>query len=140
MRRNSPACALPLFQATSLFAIFSTLALLLAAAGLYSVVSYGVATRTNEFGIRMALGAKAWDVVRLVLSGTAASVGAGLGVGLVLSLLFDQLSRQWLAESSRDPAILAGLAVLLLAVAGAASLLPARRAAAVDPSEALRYE
>jgi predicted permease len=123
-----------------LFAIFSGLALLLAAAGLYSVVSYGVATRTNEFGIRMALGAKAWDVVRLVLSGTAASVGAGLGVGLVLSLLFDQLSRQWLTESSRDPAILAGLAVLLLVVAGAASLLPARRAATVDPCEALRYE
>jgi predicted permease len=123
-----------------LFAIFAVLALLLAAAGLYSVVSYGVATRTNEFGIRMALGARAWDVVRLVLSATSASVGAGLAVGLLLSLIFDKLAHKWLAESSRDPMILGGLAVLLLAVAGLACWAPARRAAAVDPSEALRYE
>ena len=70
-----------------LFAIFSGLALLLAAAGLYSVVSYGVATRTNEFGIRMALGARARDVVRLVLSSTSVSVGGGLAAGLALSLI-----------------------------------------------------
>ena len=123
-----------------LFAIFSALALLLAAAGLYSVVSYGVATRTNEFGIRMALGARAWDVVRLVLSATSLSVGAGLAAGLVLTLVFDQLSRKWLAESSRDPVILAGLGILLVAVAASACWAPARRAASVDPSEALRYE
>jgi len=123
-----------------LFAIFSVLALLLAAAGLYSVVSYGVATRTNEFGIRMALGARAWDVVRLVLSATSLSVGAGLAAGLVLTLVFDQLSRKWLAESSRDPVILAGLGILLVAVAASACWAPARRAASVDPSEALRYE
>jgi predicted permease len=123
-----------------LFAIFSVLALLLAAAGLYSVVSYGVATRTNEYGIRMALGARAWDVVRLVLSGTSASVGAGLAVGLVLSLILDKVARQWLTESSRDPAILGGISIVLLAVAGLACWGPARRAASVDPSEALRYE
>jgi len=123
-----------------LFAIFSVLALLLAAAGLYSVVSYGVATRTNEFGIRMALGAKARDVVRLVLSATSMSVGAGLAAGLALSLIFDKIAQKWLTESSRDPVILAGLSVLLIAVAGLACWAPARRAAAVDPSEALRYE
>ena len=123
-----------------LFAIFSVLALLLAAAGLYSVVSYGVATRTNEFGIRMALGARARDVVRLVLSSSATSVGAGVGVGLLLSLVFDKIARTWLRESSRDPVILCGLALLLVAVAGLASWGPARRAAAVDPSEALRYD
>ena len=123
-----------------LFAIFSILALLLAAAGLYSVVSYGVATRTNEFGIRMALGAKSWHVVRLVLSATSASVGGGIAVGLILSLVFDRLARKWLTETSRDPLILGGLAALLLIVAALACFEPARRAASVDPSEALRYE
>jgi predicted permease len=123
-----------------LFAIFSVLALLLAAAGLYSVVSYGVATRTNEYGIRMALGARAWDVVRLVLATTSTSVGAGIAAGLVLSLVLDKLARTWLAESSRDPAILGGIALLLAIVAGLACWEPARRAASVDPSEALRYE
>jgi putative ABC transport system permease protein len=123
-----------------LFAIFSVLALLLAATGLYSVVSYGVATRTNEFGIRVALGARAWDVVRLVLSTTSWSVGAGLAAGLVMSLVFDSVAEKWLTESSRDPIILGGLAALLVAVAGLACWAPARRAASVDPSEALRCE
>ena len=88
----------------TLFGVFSVLALLLAGAGLYSVVSYGVATRTNEFGIRMALGAKARDVVRIVLTATAVNVGAGLAVGLVLSLIFDKVAAKWVTESSRDPA------------------------------------
>jgi ABC-type antimicrobial peptide transport system permease subunit len=123
-----------------LFAIFSILALVLAATGLYSVVSYGVATRTNEFGIRMALGARTWNVVRLVLSSTSVSIGAGLAAGLVLSLIFDKLAHAWLSESSRDPFILVGVAGLLIVVAGLACWAPARRAAAVDPSEALRYE
>lgn len=123
-----------------LFAIFSVLALVLAATGLYSVVSYSVATRTNEFGIRMALGAKTWDVVRLVLAAMAASVGTGLAAGLALSLIFDKLAQKWLAETSRDPTILAGLGALLIAVAALACFAPARRAASVDPSEALRYE
>ena len=125
---------------TNLFAIFSVLALALAAAGLYSVVSYGVATRTNEFGIRMALGANAWNVVRLVLSSTSVSVGAGLAAGVGLSFVLDKFARQWLFESSRDPAILGGLALLLVAVAGLACWVPARRAGKVDPLEALRYE
>jgi ABC-type antimicrobial peptide transport system permease subunit len=123
-----------------LFAIFSVLALLLAAAGLYSVVSYGVAIRINEFGIRMALGARASDVVWLVLSATSVSVGAGLAAGLVMSLVFDKVAQQWVTESSRDPLILGGLTLLLVAVAGLACLAPARRAASVDPIEALRYE
>lgn len=128
-----------------LFGIFSLFALILAAAGLYSVVSYGVATRTNEFGIRMALGAKARDVVRLVLSSTSMSVGAGLASGIVLSLTFDRLIERWMPETSRgpvagDPFVIAGVTILLITVALLACFVPARRAAAVDPMEALRYE
>jgi predicted permease len=123
-----------------LFGIFSLLALALSAVGLYSVVSYGVATRTNEFGIRMALGAKSRDVVRMVLSGTSWNVGAGLLAGVLLCLAFDKLASQWVTESSRDPLILGGVTVLLLTVAVVACLAPARRAASIDPMDALRHE
>jgi ABC-type antimicrobial peptide transport system permease subunit len=88
----------------------------------------------------MALGAKRRDVVRLVLSSTSASVGVGLASGLVLTLIFDTVARQWLTETSRDPVVLSGLAVILIGVAALACFAPARRAASVDPSEALRYE
>jgi putative ABC transport system permease protein len=127
------------FVAT-LFAIFSVLALLLAAVGLYSVVSYGVATRTNEFGIRMALGARSSDVFRLVFSSTAINVGAGLVAGLLLSIAFNKLSTRWVMESSRNPGILAGVTLILIAAAALACFVPARRAASIDPMEALRYE
>ena len=124
----------------TLFGIFSILALVLAAVGLYSVVSYGVATRTNEFGIRMALGAKAADVFRIVMSSTALNVGGGLAVGLLLSIAFDKLATKWVMESSRDPLILAGVTLLLIVAAALACFVPARRAASVDPMVALRYE
>jgi predicted permease len=124
----------------TLFGIFSILALALAAVGLYSVVSYGVATRTNEFGIRMALGARAADVFRIVLSSTALNVGAGLAVGLVLSIALDKLATKWVSQSSRDPLILAGVTLLLVLAAAMAGLVPARRAAATDPMQALRYD
>jgi putative ABC transport system permease protein len=127
------------FVAT-LFAIFSVLALLLAAVGLYSVVSYGVATRTNEFGIRMALGARSSDVFRIVFSSTAVNVGAGLVAGLVLSVAFNKISTRWVMESSRNPWILAGVTLILIAAAALACFVPARRAASIDPMEALRYE
>jgi predicted permease len=123
-----------------LFGIFSVLALALAVVGLYSVVSYDVATRTNEFGVRMALGAKAADLFRLALSSTTTSVGAGLFIGLTLSLAFSKLAARWVNERSRDPLILTLVAAVLIAAAIAASLLPARRAAATDPMSALRHE
>ena len=124
----------------TLFAIFAFLALTLAAVGLYSVVSYGVATRTNEFGIRMALGAKSGDVFRIVLASTATNVATGLAVGIAISFAFDKLATKWVFESSRDPLILTGVTLVLVAAAVLASLIPARRAAAVDPMVALRYE
>ncbi len=124
----------------NLFAVFSLLALALSAVGLYSVVSYGVATRTNEFGIRMALGARARDVVRMVLAGTTWNVAAGLLAGLILCLVFDKLASQWVTESSRDPLILGGVTALLMAVAALACFVPARRAASIDPMEAVRHD
>jgi predicted permease len=124
----------------TLFGIFSVLALALAAVGLYSVVSYGVATRTNEFGIRMALGAKAADVLRIVFSSTAIDVGSGLAAGLLLSIAFDKLATKWVTESSRDPLILSGVTLLLIVAAAVACFVPARRAAATDPMQALRYD
>jgi predicted permease len=123
-----------------LFGIFSLLALALSAVGLYSVVSYGVATRTNEFGIRMALGARARDVVRMVLSATFWNVAAGVAVGVILCVLVDRLAAQWVAESPKDPLLLVGVTALLLVVAAAACLAPARRAAAIHPMEAVRHD
>jgi len=123
-----------------LFGIFSVLALALAAVGLYSVVSYGVATRTNEFGIRMALGAKASDVLRLVFSSTAMNVGGGVAAGVLLSVAFDKLATKWVTESSRDPVLLGGVTLVLLVAAALACFVPARRAASVDPMDALRCE
>jgi putative ABC transport system permease protein len=123
-----------------LFGIFSMLALSLSAVGLYSVVSYGVAMRTSEFGIRLALGASARDVVRIVLAGTSWNVSAGLLAGVLLCLGFDKVASQWVTESSRDPLILVGVTVLLLTVAAVACVAPARRAASIDPMDAVRHE
>lgn len=123
-----------------LFSIFSILALALSAVGLYSVVSYGVATRTNEFGIRMALGARARDIVRMVLSGMFWNVGVGLLAGVLLCVAFDSVASRWVTETSRDPLILGGVTVLLLLVAVLACLGPAGRAASIDPMAAVRLE
>jgi ABC-type antimicrobial peptide transport system permease subunit len=124
----------------NLFAIFSALALALSAVGLYSVVSYSVTTRTNEFGIRMALGAQARDVVRMVLASTYGTLAAGLGVGVLLSIALDKVASQWVTESARNPIILVSVTAVLLAVAALACLAPARRAATIDPMAAVRHE
>ncbi len=126
-----------------LFGAFAALALALAAVGLYSVVSYTVAQRTNEFGIRMALGAPRGHVLRIVFASTAASVGVGIAAGLVLSMVLSKVMAHWSLESqasSRDPLLLAAAMLTLLTVAILACALPARRAAAVDPMTAIRYE
>jgi putative ABC transport system permease protein len=123
-----------------LFAAFSILALILAVVGLYSVVSYTIAQRTNEFGIRMALGAQKADVLKAVLASAAVSVGIGIGSGLILSFGMNRFITRWVENGSHDPLpILAG-SILLLVTAVAACLAPARRALSVDPMTALRCE
>jgi len=123
-----------------LFGAFAALALLLATVGLYSVVSYTVARRTNEFGIRMALGAQRRDVLRIVFTSTMFSVGTGVLAGVVLSLAMKRIVAQWALGSSISFAVLLSVTVLLAAVAGVACALPAHRASAIDPMQALRYE
>jgi ABC-type antimicrobial peptide transport system permease subunit len=123
-----------------LFAIFALLALGLAAAGLYSVVSYSVAQRTGEFGIRIALGALRQDVLWIVFRSAAASVGSGVLAGLMLAIAMNRVLARWIEGSSRNPGVLLGVTVLLMGTAALACLIPARRASSVDPMEALRYE
>lgn len=123
-----------------LFATFSVLALILAAVGLYSVVSYSVAQRTNEFGIRMALGAQGHHVLKIVFASAGVSVGLGVIAGLGLSFALNRLIAKWIETASGSPLILIAVSFVLLAVAALACLLPARRATAVDPMNALRYE
>ena len=125
----------------TMFVVFGVLALTLAAVGLYSVIAYSVVQRTHEMGVRIALGAQIRDVVSLVVGQGLRHGIAGIIIGCAISigaarwikpLLFD--------ESPRDPAIYAIVTVVLLAVAVAASLIPAQRAARVDPNVALRSE
>ena len=123
-----------------LFATFSALALILAAVGLYSVVSYSVAQRTNEFGIRMALGAPSRHLLGIVFASAAISVGIGIAAGLGLSFALSRLIARWVENGSASPLILSAVSLLLLGVAALACLLPARRASTVDPMTALRCE
>ena len=123
-----------------LFGGFAALALSLAAVGLYSVVSYTVAQRTNEFGIRMALGAQRRDVLRIVFLSTASSVVTGIVAGVLLSLAMKRIVAQWAQGSAINLSVLLGVTVLLGLVAAIACVLPAHRASTVDPMQALRYE
>lgn len=124
-----------------LLTIFAGVALLIAAIGIYGVVAYSVAQRTQEIGVRMALGATARDVLRLVLGGGVRLAAAGVTVGLFTAILLSRFVESLLFEvSPTDPATLAGLAIALGAVAMLACYVPARRAARVDPNEALRCE
>jgi putative ABC transport system permease protein len=123
-----------------LFGAFAVLALLLAAVGLYSVVSYSVAQRTNEFGIRMALGAPRSHVWQIVFASMAVSVGAGILGGVILTLALNRVLARWAEGSSRDPIILVAVTAVLIVVAAIAGAGPARRASDVDPMTALRFE
>jgi len=123
-----------------LFGFFSALALLLALVGLFSVVSYSVAQRTAELGIRMALGASrrhiAWVAVRIA----AQSVIVGIAGGLAVQMLIQRLLSTWMGNSDLAPHNVVPTTMLLILCSVIACLLPARRAASIHPVEALRYE
>jgi ABC-type antimicrobial peptide transport system permease subunit len=126
---------------TTLLTAFAGTALVLAALGLFGVISVGVSQRTREIGVRMALGARAEDVLRLVLREAAALALVGIAVGLAAAFALSRtLSTLLFNLSPTDPVAFGVAPVVLLLTALVAALLPARRASNVDPIEALRSE
>jgi ABC-type antimicrobial peptide transport system permease subunit len=124
-----------------LSSFFGVLTLLLAALGLYGVMSYLTLRRTTEIGVRMALGARRQSVLRMVLGETLRLVAAGLVLGIFASLLFTGfLSKSLFGLSPFDPVSIVSAALVITAAAALATYLPARRASHIDPMTALRYE
>lgn len=123
-----------------LFGLFSGLALALALVGLCSVVSYSVVQRTNEFGIRMALGAQRAHVLWMVCRNIGITVCSGLLAGILIYFAFQRLLSKWIQSSDSSPLTLAAVAALFILCAASACIVPALRAASIDPMQAVRYE
>ncbi|HXG65767.1 MAG TPA: ABC transporter permease [Blastocatellia bacterium] len=136
----SESLAQPRFSGL-LLGLFAVLALALGSVGIYGVISYSVAQRTHEIGVRMALGAQRRDILKMVVGRGMRPVFIGLGIGLAGALWLTRfLSSLLFGVSATDPMIFAGVALLLLLAALLACYVPARRATKVDPMMALRYE
>jgi putative ABC transport system permease protein len=125
----------------TLFTAFGTLAVIVAAIGVYSVVAYAVSQRTHEMGIRIALGARMRDIVRLVLGESSRVVIVGVALGIVTAVGLSRLVASLLyGVSPRDPVVIGGAACILLAIGLVASIIPGWRAGRVDPATALRAD
>jgi putative ABC transport system permease protein len=124
-----------------LLGAFGAVATVLAGVGIYGVMAYAVAERTREFGVRMALGARAADVLTMVLGHAARIVGAGVVIGLMTAVFVSRLLQASLFQVTRtDPATYLSVSMLLILIALMACVIPARRATAVNPIVALRHE
>jgi predicted permease len=126
---------------TMLLGVFAALALVLAAVGIYGVMSYSVAQRTREIGIRIALGAQRGDVLKMTVFSGLKLVFAGVAIGILAALVVTRVMASLLfGISATDPVTFASIAVVLVSVAAFASYIPARRATRIDPMLALRYQ
>jgi putative ABC transport system permease protein len=138
--RIATSVARPRLQ-TTVLAVFALVAILLAAVGIYGVMSYAVTQQSKEIGIRLALGAARREVLALVFRSGFTMVTIGIVIGLVAALALSRVLQTLLFEvSTADPTVFAAIALLLFVTAGIAAWIPARRAARLDPIATLRSE